>query len=69
MAKLSTKQRKQLPKSSFAIQNKAPGSGSYPVEDRAHAINALARVSQHGTSSEKAKVKSKVYKRYPTLKK
>lgn len=42
MAKLSTKQRKALPKSSFGL----PGSRSYPMPDRAHAANAKARAAQ-----------------------
>jgi hypothetical protein len=41
MAKLSTKARKALPKSSFA----GPGR-SYPIEDKAHAANAKARATQ-----------------------
>lgn len=41
MAKLSSRARKALPKSSFA----GPGR-SYPVPDRSHAANAKARASQ-----------------------
>jgi hypothetical protein len=41
MAKLTTSARKALPSSSFA----GPGR-SYPVEDKSHARNALARASQ-----------------------
>ncbi len=67
MAKLTMKARKKLPKKSFAIPEKAPGSGSYPIEDRAHAQNALARVSQFGTPEEKAKVRAKVKARYPGM--
>jgi hypothetical protein len=67
MAELTTKQRKRLSGKSFAIPSKAPGSGSYPIPDRAHAQNALARVSQHGSPEEKAKVRAKVHAKYPTL--
>jgi len=42
MAKLSTKQRKKLPKNKFAL----PGSKKFPVQDRAHAANAKARATQ-----------------------
>lgn len=42
MAKLTTKARKALPKSDFALPNKR----GYPVEDKAHARNAKARASQ-----------------------
>ena len=62
MAKLTTKARKALPKSEFAL-----GGGRYPIEDKAHARNALARVAQHGTSAEKAKVRAKVHAKYPDI--
>ena len=42
MAVLTTKKRKSLPKSSFGL----PGSKSYPMPDKAHARNALARGAQ-----------------------
>lgn len=49
MAKLSTAQRKALPKSSFLVPSKAPGPGSFPVPDKAHARNAIAVASgAHG---------------------
>ena len=67
MAKLSTAARKKLPKSSFAIPSKAPGPGSYPVGDKSHARNALSRVAQHGSPSEKAKVRAKVHAKYPDI--
>lgn len=41
MAKLTAKARKAIPTSKFA----GPGR-SYPVEDKAHARNALARASE-----------------------
>jgi hypothetical protein len=41
MSKLTTKERKALPKSDFA----SPGR-SYPIEDKAHAANAKARATQ-----------------------
>jgi hypothetical protein len=67
MAKLTTKARKKLSSSSFAIPGKKPGAGSYPIPDRSHAANALARVSQHGSSAEKARVRAKVHAKYPTM--
>lgn len=42
MAKLSTKARKALPKSSFG----EPGKRAYPMPDKSHAANAKARASQ-----------------------
>jgi hypothetical protein len=64
---LSSRQRKALPKSSFAIPSKAPGSGSYPINNPSHARNALARVSQFGSPSEKAAVRAKVHAKYPGI--
>jgi len=63
MAKLTTAARKKLPTSTFAI----PTRRAYPLPDRSHAANALARVSQHGTPAEKAKVRAAVHRRYPTM--
>jgi len=62
MAKLTSKRRNALPKDDFAL----PGR-KYPIEDANHARNALARVSQHGTPSEKAKVRSAVHRKYPGI--
>lgn len=62
MAKLTSKQRNALPKDAFAL----PGR-RYPIEDANHARNALARVAQHGTPSEKANVRAKVHKRFPGI--
>lgn len=72
MAVLSTKQRKNLPKSDFARPGKGEGpkgkgAGSYPIPDRSHAANALARVSQHGSPTEKKEVRAKVHKKYPDM--
>ena len=63
--KLSYKARKALPKTSFVY----PGERKYPIQDITHARNALSRVAAHGTEAEKSRVKSAVYKRYPSLKK
>jgi hypothetical protein len=64
MSRLTAKGRKRLKKSSFAL----PGR-KYPIFDKAHARNALARVAQHGTPSQKKRVRAKVYKKYPSLRK
>lgn len=64
-AKLSSKQRGDLPKGDFVFPDKAPGSGSYPIPDRSHAANALARASG---KPEEAAVKAAVYRKYPDLK-
>lgn len=66
MADLTTKKRKNLSPSSFAVPSKAPGPGSYPIPDKAHARNALARSSGKAVEGQ---VKAAVYKKYPNLKK
>lgn len=64
MAKLTYAARKKLKPKQFAI----PDEKAYPIEDVAHARNALARVAQHGTPAEKAKVRAAVKKKYPFIK-
>lgn len=50
MAKLTTAQRKRIPKSKFGIKSRkkkgGAGRGGYPMPDRAHAANAKARAKQ-----------------------
>lgn len=63
MAKLTTATRNGLRSTSFALQKKR----KYPIEDKSHARNALARVSQHGTPAEKATVRAAVHRKYPGM--
>ena len=58
--KLTTEARKHLKKSSFVY----PKDRSYPIEDMSHARNALARSSG---KPEASKVRSAVYRKYPSL--
>lgn len=72
MARLTYGQRQAMPSSEFALPGKGTGpkgkgGGSYPIPDAAHARNALARVSQHGTPAEKAAVRAKVHSRFPGI--
>ena len=62
MAKLTAKSRSALPAKSFAGPSR-----SYPIPDASHGRNALARVSQFGTSDLKAKVRAKVHKKFPGI--
>ena len=62
MAKLTTETRNKLPTKSFAGPSR-----SYPINDPAHARNALSRVSQFGSSSLKAQVRAKVHAKYPSI--
>lgn len=72
MAKLSAAARSKLPAKSFALPGKGEGpqgkgSGSYPIPDKSHARNALSRVAQHGSASEKAAVRAKVRAKFPDI--
>jgi hypothetical protein len=59
--KLSTAARKALPSSAFVFPEKAPGSGSYPIPDRAHAVDALSRASG---KPEEAAVRAAVCRKF-----
>ena len=63
MAKLTARKRNSLPATAFAVKGR-----KYPIEDKSHARNALARVSQHGTSAQKAAVRAKVHRKFPSIK-
>ena len=63
MAKLTAKKRNALPSSVFAGPDR-----SYPINDRSHARNALARASQHASPELQAKIKAKVRRKYPGIK-
>lgn len=63
MAKLTSRGRKRMKASSFAL----PSKRKYPINDKKHARNALARVAQHGTASEKATVRRKVHRKFPSI--
>lgn len=71
MAVLTTKKRKRLRDSTFAVVKTIKGKKirKYPITDISHARNALARVAAFGTPAEKAAVKRKVYTKFPSLKK
>ena len=62
MSVLTTKKRNALRESTFAL----PGR-RYPINDPSHARTALARVAQHGSSTEKAEVRSEVHSKYPGI--
>lgn len=60
---LTSKSRNRLASKSFVFKRER----RYPIEDKAHARNALARVSQFGSSAEKAKVRAAVHRKYPSI--
>jgi len=59
MAKLHAKERNAIPTSEFAGPDR-----SYPIEDKNHARNALARAS--GKPIE-ARIRAAVHRRYPDI--
>lgn len=63
-AKLSSAERKALPKSAFVFPDKAPDSGAYPIHDEGHARAAL---SMSSGKPEEGTVRAAVHKRYPGL--
>jgi hypothetical protein len=63
LKKLSYKERKGLQDKTFAI----PDERKYPINDIAHARNALARVAAFGTEEEKKKVRAAVSRKFPSV--
>jgi hypothetical protein len=63
MAVLTAAARNKLKSSQFVF----PEERRYPIPDAAHARNALARVAQHGTPAEKAKVRAAVRRKFPGI--
>jgi hypothetical protein len=69
MAKLKAATRKAMPTKDFALPAKRQGGkGGYPIEDKAHARDALSRVSGNGSPAEKATVRRKVHAKFPGIK-
>lgn len=78
-AGISLSKRESLSSKQFAVpmskarkigvagEVKGEAKGKYPIDTLKRARNALARVSQFGTPSERSAVRSKVYSRYPNL--
>lgn len=63
MARLTTGERKRLPKSDFAI----PSERAYPIKDKSHARDALSRVARYGDAAEKKEVRAAVHRKYPSI--
>ena len=62
MAKLTAAARKRIPQGKYALPGKR-----YPIEDKAHARDALSRVSANGSPAEKAEVRARVHAAYPRI--
>lgn len=62
--------RNQMKRGNFALPKgtgSKPSQANYRVDDVAHARNALARVAQHGTPSEKRRVRAVVARKFPSI--
>lgn len=59
MAKLTARRRKKLPAKDFAGKDR-----SYPIPDKSHARNALARASGKPDESE---IRAKVHEKFPSI--
>ena len=69
---ISMKRREALPKSDFALPGKGTGKGgkgpgSYPIDTKARARNALARGAQNASPAQQATIKRKVKAKYPSI--
>jgi hypothetical protein len=62
MAKLTAKTRNALPAKDFAGPDR-----SFPINDKNHARNAMARASQFHPEL-KAKIRAKVHRKFPDIK-
>jgi len=65
-------QREKLPSKDFALPGKGSGKGgkgpgSYPIDTKARARNALARGAQNASPAQQAEIKRKVEKKYPSI--
>jgi hypothetical protein len=68
-SELTEAAREHIKSKNFAISAKQSDTGkpAYPIEDKRHAANALARVKQFGSPSEKAEVYKDVARKYSAL--
>jgi hypothetical protein len=62
MAVLTAQDRREIPKKDFGVPSKAPGSGSYPLPDKAHAEAAL-RLDHNAPPSERPKIEAMAHKK------
>lgn len=65
---ISYADRKKLAPGEFVYPDKAPGPGSYPIDTRARAIDALSRGADPANSGSLADIQKKVWAKYPDLK-
>ena len=66
MSVLSTEARKKIPSSEYGLPEKAPASGSYPIQNIEHARAAL-RLDHNATPEERKRIEAKVRAKYPSI--
>jgi hypothetical protein len=60
--KLTSNARKKIANKNFALSGRR-----YPIEDKNHARNALARASQNATPAEQEEIERKVHAKFPGI--
>jgi hypothetical protein len=65
-------QRERLPSKDFALPGKGTGKGgkgpgSYPIDTKARARNALSRGAQNASPAQQAEIKKKVKAKFPGI--
>ena len=60
---LTSRERKALKPATFVF----PKERKYPIPNKSHGRNALARVSASGTPEEKSKVRAAVHRKFPSI--
>lgn len=66
--KLTYKARTNLPKSSFIFKKGGPDNkGKFPIPDKVHARNALARAGSK-SSAVQTRVRAAVHAKFPSIK-
>lgn len=63
MAKLTSRERSNMPKSEFAL----PGKRKDPIPDRSHAKAALTMGMRGASPSEKSAIRAAVHSKYPDI--
>ena len=70
MAELNAEERKELPKSDMGVpetRSDTKGEGGYPIEDEAHAKDAISRASHNASPEEKHELAERVHEKYPAM--
>jgi len=72
MARITAERRRELPAKDFALPGKGTGKGgkgpgSYPIDTKARARNALARGAQNASPAQQAEIKRKVKAKFPGI--